>query len=132
MNRHSGAAAVVLVAAFAIAGLPQLTDPVTAQTPAAKQIPRMPDGKPNLQGIWQVRNRAAYGLEYHAASYGILPGKSVLTDGGKIPYTPAALKKRNENFDKAGCFGLAGSLPIRWHTRVLLTPSGLSPRRAST
>ena len=47
-----------------------------------------------------MRNRAAYGLEYHASSYGILPGKSVLTDGGKIPYTPAALKKRNDNFEK--------------------------------
>jgi hypothetical protein len=70
-------------------------------TPAtrASAIPRTSDGKPNLQGIWQVRNRAAYGLEYHAASYGLLPGKGVVM-GDKIPYTPAALEQRNQNFEK--------------------------------
>ena len=52
-----------------------------------------------MQGIWQVRNRAAYGLEYHGASAGILPGKSVVADGA-IPYTPAALKTRNDNYEK--------------------------------
>ena len=53
-----------------------------------------------MQGIWEVRNRAADGLEFHGASFDILPGKSVLTDGGTIPYTPAALAKRNQNFEK--------------------------------
>jgi len=72
----------------------------TAARPAtAATIPRTATGKPNLQGIWQVRNRAAYGLEYHNASYGILPGKGVVV-GDTIPYTPAALKKRNANFEK--------------------------------
>jgi hypothetical protein len=66
---------------------------------ASRTVPRTADGKPNLQGIWQVRNRAAYGLEYHNADYGILPGKSVVVDG-TIPYTPAALAKRNENYQK--------------------------------
>jgi len=75
--------------------------PAAATAPAAaRTIPRTADGKPNLQGIWQVRNRAAYGLEYHPASFGILPGKSVLVGDTAIPYTPAALKKRNENFEK--------------------------------
>ena len=36
--------------------------------PAARTLPRTPDGKPNLQGIWQVRGRAAYDLADHAAS----------------------------------------------------------------
>jgi len=78
------------------------TAPAAASSaaPAARGIPRTADGKPNFQGIWQVRNRAAYGLEYHAASLGILPGKSVLVGDTAIPYTPAALKKRNENFEK--------------------------------
>ena len=71
-----------------------------APAPVARAIPRAADGKPNLQGIWQVRNRAAYGLEYHNASAGILPGKSVLVGDTAIPYTAAALKKRNENFEK--------------------------------
>jgi len=87
--------------ATATAAPPNTTAAGTSSAPApARTIPRTADGKPNFQGIWQVRNRAAYGLEYHAASYGILPGKSVLSDGGKIPYTPAALKTRNENFEK--------------------------------
>jgi hypothetical protein len=72
----------------------------TAARATAANIPRTANGKPNLQGIWQVRNRAAYGLEYHGASLDILPGESVLTDGGTIPYTPAALAKRNQNFEK--------------------------------
>ena len=77
------------------------TTPATASAPAgARAIPRTADGKPNLQGIWQVRNRAAYGLEYHNSSFGILPGKSVLVDATTIPYTPAALKTRNQNFEK--------------------------------
>ena len=71
----------------------------TAPSTSPRTIPRTADGKPDLQGIWQVRNRAAYGLEYHAAGLGILPGKSVVVDG-TIPYTPAALKTRNENYEK--------------------------------
>jgi hypothetical protein len=60
-------------------------------------IPRTPDGKPNLQGIWQVRNRAAYGLEDHHARHGMPPGRSVV-EGGTIPYQSWAAAKRAENF----------------------------------
>jgi hypothetical protein len=60
-------------------------------------LPRTADGKPNLQGIWQVRNRAAYDLQDHAARYGMPAGKGVV-EGGEIPYQPAALAKRTENF----------------------------------
>ena len=97
MSKRFGAAAVVLLAAFSIAVLPQLTDGVAAQTAAAKQIPRMPDGKPNLQGIWQVRNRAAYSIEDHHARDRMPAGRGVV-EGGAIPYQEWALKKRDENF----------------------------------
>jgi hypothetical protein len=70
-----------------------------AATTNARAIPRTASGRPDLHGIWQVRNRAAYGLEYHNASAGILPGKSVVVDGA-IPYIPAALTTRNANYDK--------------------------------
>ena len=73
----------------------------TAPRPAAdaRAIPRTPDGKPHLEGIWQVRNRAAYDLQDHHARYLMPPGAGVV-QGGEIPYLPAALKQREENFAK--------------------------------
>src|SRR5687767_1520853 len=56
----------------------------------------MPDGRPDLQGIWQVRNRAAYDLQDHAARHGMPAGKGVV-EGGEIPYQPWAAAKKLEN-----------------------------------
>jgi hypothetical protein len=69
-----------------------------AAFPAAAQsaIPRMPDGKPNLQGIWQVLNSASFNIQDHQASLGIPAGQGVI-DGNEIPYQPAALMKKQEN-----------------------------------
>jgi len=67
----------------------------------AYKAPRTADGTPDLQGIWQVRNSsAAFDLQDHAGALGIPPGRSVIVDpaGGKIPYKPEALAKRQENF----------------------------------
>jgi hypothetical protein len=66
-------------------------------TAAAKTIPRTADGKPNLQGIWQVQNRASYDLQDHAAKHGMPAGKGVV-EGGEIPYQAWAAKKKQENF----------------------------------
>jgi hypothetical protein len=57
---------------------------------------RTADGKPNLNGIWQVVNSAGWDLEPHSAEDGIPAGMGVV-EGGTIPYLPAALAKRNEN-----------------------------------
>jgi hypothetical protein len=59
-------------------------------------LPRTADGKPNLQGVWQVRNTAAYGLEDHVARDGMPAGRSVV-EGGTIPYHPWAAAQRLEN-----------------------------------
>lgn len=64
---------------------------------AAKTLPRTADGKPNLQGIWMVQNRASYDLQDHAARFGMPAGQGVV-EGGEIPYQPAALKQKQENF----------------------------------
>ena len=97
MSTRIGAGAVVLLAVVSFLALPPLERELTAQTAAAKQIPRMPDGKPNLQGIWQVRNRAFYNIEDHHARHLMPAGRSVV-EGGVLPYQPWALKKRDENY----------------------------------
>jgi hypothetical protein len=99
MSKGVGANTLVLLALFAWVAMPRVSEPVSAQTPGARQIPRMPDGRPNLQGIWQVRNRAGYNLEDHHARYR-MPATFSVVEGGKIPYQEWALKKRDENFAK--------------------------------
>jgi hypothetical protein len=59
-------------------------------------LPRSADGRPDLQGIWQVVNSANWDLEAHSAEDGI-PGGMGVVEGGAIPYLPAALARRNEN-----------------------------------
>ena len=70
------------------------TSATTPYTP-----PRTPDGHPDLQGIWQVLNTAAWDLEDHQASLGVPAGQGVV-EGGAIPYQPSALAKKKENFEK--------------------------------
>jgi hypothetical protein len=72
----------------------------------APRIPRMPDGKPNLTGLWQTLTTAYWNIEDHSAQAGpffqlgalgaIPPGQSIV-EGGSIPYKPEALTKRNQN-----------------------------------
>ena len=74
--------------------------PAAGQTsPTTYTPPRTRDGHPDLQGIWQVLNTAAWDLEDHGASLGVPAGRSVV-EGGAIPYQPAALARKKENFEK--------------------------------
>jgi len=93
-----------------------------AQTPVYR-APRTPDGKPDLNGIWQALNEANYDIEMHSARpamatrpgpYGPVPAVPLLrlgavgavppgmgvVEGGPLPYRPEALTKRNENQEK--------------------------------
>ena len=86
----------------------------------AYRAPRAPDGKPNLNGIWQALNEANYDLEGHTARpamavrpgpHGPVPAAAVLAlgavgavppgvgvvEGGEIPYKPEALATRKKN-----------------------------------
>jgi hypothetical protein len=74
---------------------------VLAATPVAAQTsytpPKTREGQPDLQGIWQVLNTAAWDIQDHGASLGVPAGHGVV-EGNEIPYTPAALAKKQENF----------------------------------
>jgi hypothetical protein len=82
--------------------------------------PRGPDGKPNLNGIWQTMNEANFDLEGHMARaamalrsgpHGPVPAAAVLAlgavgavppglgvvEGGEIPYKPEALATKKQN-----------------------------------
>src|SRR5277367_5704900 len=91
--------------------------PLAAQ---AYRAPRGPDGKPDLNGIWQVLNEANFDIEGHMARpamalrpgpYGAVPAAPVLAlgavgavppslgvvEGGEIPYKPEMLARKKEN-----------------------------------
>jgi hypothetical protein len=76
---------------------------LTAALPApgqnAYQAPKTWHNQPDLQGIWQVMNRANFNMEAHHATLGVPAGQSVVTDpaDGKIPYKPEALARRDRN-----------------------------------
>jgi hypothetical protein len=101
-----------LAAILAIGALP-----LAAQSYRA---PRLPDGKPDLNGIWQAMNEANFDLEGHIARpamalrpgpFGPVPAAAVLAlgavgavppgvgvvEGGEIPYKPEALATRKQN-----------------------------------
>jgi hypothetical protein len=86
----------------------------------AYRAPRAPDGKPDMNGIWQALNEANYDLEGHMARsamalrpgpHGPVPATAVLAlgavgavppgvgvvEGGGIPYKPEALATRKQN-----------------------------------
>src|SRR4029077_6451309 len=71
--------------------------PPTGQALGAPAPP--PDGKPDLSGIWQVMNTAAWDIQDHVAELGVPAGKGVV-EGNDIPYLPAAAQKKKENFEQ--------------------------------
>ncbi|HEY5618259.1 MAG TPA: hypothetical protein VIK60_09955 [Vicinamibacterales bacterium] len=72
--------------------------PVRAEGQTGTYVaPRTPDGQPDLQGVWQVLNTAAWDIQDHHAQLGVPAGTGVV-EGNEIPYLPAALNKKHENF----------------------------------
>jgi hypothetical protein len=70
------------------------------------RIARTPDGKPDLNGIWEAVGSANWNLEPHNAqngpvaqlgALGAIPGGLGVVDGGRIPYTAEAAATRAEN-----------------------------------
>jgi hypothetical protein len=88
------------LAILCLAALPLSAQPL-------KGMPRSADGHPDFSGVWQTLNTAHWNIEPHVADYPVVlelgaqfavpPGAGVV-EGGKIPYLPAALKQRDENY----------------------------------
>lgn len=96
-----------------------------APAPAAAQ------SKPDLSGIWQALNTAAWDLQDHAGALGIPPGQGVV-EGTEIPYQPWAAAKKQENFAKrrtadpaeANCFlpGVPRATYMPYPFEIVQTP----------
>ena len=98
-------AAILLTAALAGSAAWFTETSTTAQT-RAYRAPRTPDGKPNLNGIWQAVNTANWDLLDHSAqpgpvvalgALGAIPGGVGVVEGNEIPYKPEAAAKKKEN-----------------------------------
>ena len=59
--------------------------------------PRTPDGKPDLNGIWQVLSTAAWDIRAHNAQDGIPAGLGVVV-GNEIPYQPWAAEQQQKHY----------------------------------
>jgi len=70
--------------------------PVAAKTSSAAAR-KLADGRPDLNGIWEAVNTAAWDIQDHGGQLGIPPGLGVV-EGNEIPYQPWALAKKQENF----------------------------------
>jgi hypothetical protein len=97
------AAAMTAVFAIATRGARGQT-PARGQAAAAAYAPgKLPNGQPDLQGVWRIWNLAKYDLEDHSASPGVPAGKGFVVDppDGRIPYLPGMREKRIKNFENS-------------------------------
>lgn len=96
---------IAVATAALLAALPPAATIVAGQASPA-QIPRMPDGKPNLNGVWQALGTAHWDIQDHSpqagpaplGALGAIPAGQGIVDGNEIPYQPSTFEKKKENF----------------------------------
>src|SRR2546421_12882788 len=96
--------------------------PTPGQFPAYRP-PRMADGHPDLNGIWQAFVTADWDLQDHEAQagphpelngvYGAGPAGQSIIEGGEIPYKPEALAQKRKNFETRAMVDV--SIDKTWH-----------------
>ena len=104
---------IVLVVAAAISV-------ARAQTPA-NTLPRTPDGKPDLSGIWQVMNTAAWDIQDHNAQKGVPAGLGVVV-GNEIPYKAEALATKRQNYENRATMDPEGKCFLPGVPRIMYMP----------
>jgi hypothetical protein len=112
MRTRSGRVTILSVTGAAIAA--GLVVAATAGQPASSptqfppyKAPRLADGHPNLNGLWQALVTANIDLEDHEAqsgphpellgAYGGWPAGQSIVVGGEIPYRPSAVARKQQN-----------------------------------
>src|SRR5258705_7933743 len=90
---------IVLAAAVAFLVGQRAASGQSAGSFSSRAVPRMPDGKPSLEGIWQAVNTADWEIQDHSGRVGVPAGQGVV-EGNEIPYQDWALAKKKDNFDK--------------------------------
>ena len=118
---------MLVAAAFALA-------PVSGAGQTRAALPRTADGKPDLSGVWQTLNTAAWDLQPHVAQKSVPAGLGVV-EGDEIPYQPWAAAKKKENFanratadPEAKCYmpGVPRATYMPFPFQILQTRSQLS------
>ena len=97
------AGAVVLFIAIAMSW--RGTGQTTPDASPAYSPPRTALGQPDLQGIWQVMNTAAWDIQDHSAQRfpGLparfsVPGGQGVVEGNELPYQPTALAQKRSHY----------------------------------
>ena len=101
MSHLAAKVASTLVAAAAGAMLALIAVPVVGQAPPS--VPRLANGRPDLNGVWQTLNEANFDIQMHAARpamalragpHGQVPVASVLALGAVGAVPPALALSR--------------------------------------
>jgi hypothetical protein len=69
---------------------------MSAQAPIPRALPRTAAGTPDLSGVWQAVNTAAWNIQDHVADRDVPAGVGIV-EGNQIPYQPWALTRKDEN-----------------------------------
>jgi hypothetical protein len=90
------AAAMVQAVLFSLAPVPAAGQTQTATETGV--VRRTAEGTPDLSGIWEVMNTAAWDIQEHPAQKGVPAGQGVV-EGNELPYLPAAAAKKKAHYD---------------------------------
>jgi hypothetical protein len=102
-------ATILVVAGAALVAILGVAASSSRRQAVSYRAPRTADGRPDLNGIWQVMNTANWDIQDHdqrrgpldelGAAFSIPPGEGVVV-GNEIPYQPAALARKKENAEQ--------------------------------